>query len=90
MVVYFSAFIPYYASICTPLFQLLRKGTCWHWGAVEEHAFEAAKNSLCSSPVLGHPIEGLPYRLYMDASDEALGCALQQIQPITVKDLEGT
>ena len=90
MVVYFSAFIPYYASICTPLFQLLRKGARWHWGADEEYAFEAAKNALRSSPVLGHPIEGLPYRLYTDASDEALGCALQQIQPITVKDLQGT
>jgi len=90
MVIYFSAFIPYYTSICAPLFQLLRKGTCWHWGAEEEYVFVAVKNALCSSPVLGHPIEGLPYRLYTDASDEALGCALQQIQPIVVKDLEGT
>ena len=90
MVVYFAAFIPYYASICTPLFQLLRKGAHWHWGAEEEYAFEAAKNALRSSPVLGHPIEGLPYRLYTDVSDEALGCALQQIQPIMVKSLEGT
>jgi len=90
MVVYFSAFIPYYASICTPLFQLLRKGAHWRWGAEEEYVFEATKNALCSSPVLGHPIEGLPYCLYTDASDEALGCALQQIQPITVKDLQGT
>ena len=90
MVVYFSAFIPYYASICAPLFHLLRKGARWHWGAEEEYAFVAAKNALRSSPVLGHPIEGLPYRLYTDASDEALGCALQQIQPIAVKDLEGT
>ena len=90
MVVYFSAFIPYYASICAPLFHLLRKGARWRWGAEEEYAFEAAKNALRSSPVLGHPIEGLPYRLYTDASNEALGCALQQIQPITIKDLEGT
>lgn len=89
MVVYFSAFIPYYASICTPLFHLVRKGAQWRWGAEEEHAFEAAKKALRSSPVLGHPIEGLPYRLYTDASDEALGCALQQVQPIKVKDLEG-
>ena len=90
MVVYFAAFIPYYASICTPLFQMLRKGRKWHWGAEEEHAFESAKKALQASPVLGHPIEGLPYRLYTDASDEALGCALQQIQPIAVKDLKGT
>ena len=90
MVVYFSAFIPYYASICAPLFNLLRKNNRWKWGAEEEHAFQAAKDALRSSPVLGHPIEGRPYRLYTDASDEAAGCALQQIQPITVKDLKGT
>jgi hypothetical protein len=53
MVVYFSAFIPYYASICVPLFQLLRKGARWRWRAGEEYAFEAAKNALRSSPVLG-------------------------------------
>ena len=82
MVVYFSAFIPYYASICAPLFQLLRKGGKWHWGVEQEHAFQSAKSALESSPVLGHPIEGLPYRLYTDASDEALGCSLQQVQPI--------
>ena len=90
MVVYFAAFIPYYASIGSPLFQMLRKGKKWHWGAEEEHAFESAKKALQASPLLGHPIEGLPYRLYTDASDEALGCALQQIQPIVVKDLKGT
>lgn len=36
--------------------------------------------------MLGHPIEGLPYRLYSDASDEAAGVALQ---PIVVRDLKG-
>ncbi|RDB15388.1 hypothetical protein Hypma_004630 [Hypsizygus marmoreus] len=35
-------------------------------------------------------MEEYPYRLYTDASDEALGCALQQVQPIAVKDLHGT
>ena len=90
MVVYFSAFIPFYAGICTPLFQLLRKGTKWRWGDEEEHAFQSAKAALQTSPVLGHPMEGRPYRLYTDASDEAAGCALQQVQPIKIKDLKGT
>ena len=90
MVVYFSAFIPYYASICAPLFQLLRKGCKWSWGVEQEHAFQSAKTALESSPVLGHPMEGLPYRLYTDASDEALGCSLQQVQPMKVGDLKGT
>jgi len=90
MVVYFSAFILYYASICALLFQLLHKGCKWKWGAEEEYPFHSAKEALQSSPILGHPIEGHPYRLYTDASNEALGCALQQIQPITVRDLKGT
>ena len=90
MVVYFSAFIPYYASICVPLFQLLRKGHKWKWGVEQEHAFQSAKSALNASPVLGHPMEGFPYRLYTDASDEALGCALQQVQPIKIRDLKGT
>jgi len=50
MVVYFAVFILYYASICTPLFQLLHKGKKWHWGAEEEHAFESAKKVLQISP----------------------------------------
>jgi len=89
MVVYFSAFIPYYAFICAPLFQLMQKGCKWRWGAVEEHAFQATKDALRLSLVLGHPIEGQPYCLYTHTSDEVAGCALQQIQPIQVKDLKG-
>jgi hypothetical protein len=73
-----------------PLFQLLRKGSKWEWGPDHEYAFHATKEALRRAPVLGHPIEGLPYRLYTDASDEAAGAALQQIQPILVKDLKGT
>ena len=88
--VFFSAFIPYYSDCCYPLFQLLRKGAKWTWSAECETAFLSLKEALQQAPVLGHPIEGLPYRLYTDASDEALGCALQQVQPIKIRDLKGT
>ena len=90
MIVYFSAFIPFYANICSPLFGLLKKGRKWEWSEEHKRAFSEAKKALQTAPVLGHPIEGLPYRLYMDASEIAIGCALQQIQPLAVRDLLGT
>jgi hypothetical protein len=40
--------------------------------------------------VLAHPIPGRPYRLYSDASDIAIGITLQQVQPITIRDLRNT
>ena len=33
---------------------------------------------------------GLPYHIYSDASDVAIGASLQQVQPITLRDLKGS
>ena len=90
MVVYFSQYIPYYSFIVAPLFGLLKKGMKWKWEAEHELAFQEAKDALSKAPVLGHPIQGRPYRLYTDTSGIALGACLQQIQLIAVKDLTGT
>jgi hypothetical protein len=90
MVVYFSTFIPFYAGIARPLSALLKKGVAWRWNQEEHHAWETAKHGLLLAPVLGHPIQGLPYRLYTDASNKAAGAALQQVQPIKVADLANT
>ena len=76
--------------MASPLFALLKKNVKWRWGPTEDHAFQEIKRALQAAPVLGHPLQGQPYRLYSDASDEALGCALQQVQEIEVKDLKGT
>lgn len=90
MVVYFASYIPHYAFIAAPLFGLLKKGVRFIWKAEHDIAFQQAKDALMSAPVLGHPIQGLPYRLYTDASDFALGASLQQVQSIAVADLKGT
>ena len=45
---------------------------------------------MARAPVLGHPMQKLPYRLYTDTSDIALGACLQQVQPIVVGDLKGS
>lgn len=42
------------------------------------------------SPVLGYPMPDLGYRLYTDASNHGIGAVLQQVQPIKIRDLQGT
>ena len=90
MMVYFSAYIPFYAWIVNPLFKLLKKETTWNWTDLEQEAFELSKLALTQAPVRAYAIPGLGYRLYTDACDSSLAAILQQIQPIRVRDLKGT
>jgi RNase H-like domain found in reverse transcriptase len=55
-----------------------------------ESVFWDLKKSLTEAPMLGHPMAGQPYHMYLDASDVALGASLQQVQPIKLKDLQGS
>ena len=50
MMVYFSSYIPFYAWIVAPLFELLKKGSTWHWGSSQQEAFQLAKTALISTP----------------------------------------
>ncbi len=90
MMVYFSAYIPFYAWIVAPLFKLLRKEQPWEWGSLQQEAFELSKLVLTNAPVRAYAIPGLGYRLYTDACDYGIAAILQQIQPIAIKDLKGT
>jgi hypothetical protein len=90
MVLYFSTYIPFYSWTVAPLFNLLKKGICWTWNSEHTRAFDDIKIALGSAPVLGHPMNGMPYRLYTDALDFTLGCYLQQVQKMTIGDLKYT
>jgi len=90
MAVYFSHYIPRYALLATPLFELLRKNAKWNWGRTQEEAFQMLQQALASAPVLGHPIQGHPFWIYSDALDMAIGACLQQVQPIHLGDMKGT
>lgn len=90
MMVYFSGYVPYYAWIAHPLFELLKKESKWHWNEEHKEAFELCKQVLTNAPVRAYTIPGLPYRVYSDACDYGLAAILQQVQPIRVGDLKGT
>ena len=90
MMVYFSSYIPFYAWIAGPLFELLKKGSTWEWGGSQQEAFDLAKTALISAPVRAYAVPGLGYRVYSDACDVGIAAILQQIQPIKIRDLKGT
>ncbi|GJJ15491.1 hypothetical protein Clacol_009769 [Clathrus columnatus] len=87
--VYFAAYIPYYAWIVNLLFTLPKKKIPWVWEDQQRHTFELAKRALTSAPIRAFPIQGLGYQLYTDACDIGIAAILQQIQPITISDLQG-
>ncbi|CAI7870949.1 unnamed protein product [Closterium sp. NIES-53] len=62
-----------YASIASPLTDLLRKGVDFDWGPAHQQAFEQIKQSLTSSPTLSYPDPTRPYAVVTDASDRAIG-----------------
>lgn len=90
MMNFYANFIPFYAWIAKPLFLRLKKGAEWVWGEKEHLAWVGTRQALSEAPVLAHPIENRPYRLYTDASNVGGSAILQQIQPIRVGDLQDT
>ena len=69
IMVYFSAYIPFYAWIAGPLFNLLKGSVKWEWTEVHSKAFELCMQVLVNAPVCRYAKPGSPYRLYSDACD---------------------
>ena len=77
---YYQRFIKNYAFIARPLCNLLSKKSVFKWENEEAKAFQALKDSLTSSPVLGFPTPDGRYILDTDASKVAIGAVLSQVQ----------
>jgi len=77
---YYRSFIRGFAELARPLTELTRKGAPFVWTERQQRAFDALKHSLTTAPVLASPLDEGTYVLDTDASDEALGCVLQQEQ----------
>jgi hypothetical protein len=75
---YYRRFIRHYAHTALPLTELTKGDSVWRWGQQQQSAFDSLKSSLSSSPVLVMPNPDLPYEVYTDASQFALGAVLLQ------------
>lgn len=83
MVNFYRRFIPEAAKIQRPLNSLLtgpklKKKAPINWTSVTEQAFSDLKNALATATMLSHPVPGATLCIVVDASDFAIGAALQQ------------
>ena len=75
---YYRRFIRHYSDKALPLTELTRADTPWCWGSAQQTAFDALKSALVSAPVLVMPDPTLPFEVFTDASQFALGAVLLQ------------
>jgi transposase InsO family protein len=78
---YYGSFIPNLSSILAPLYELLKKGKEWRWSAVEENAFQQAKEALMDNTCLCHYNPNLPLTVTSDASSVGIGAILAHRLP---------
>ena len=76
---YYRRFIDGFAIVAAPLYALTKKNVRFAWGEQQQHAFETLKQRLCSAPVLAYPRRERAFILDCDASDEAAGAVLMQL-----------
>jgi len=76
---FFRKCVRNYATLCSPLYDLLQKDVKFCWTDTEENAFEALKQALTNAPVLALPNLQKDFILTCDASDIAISYNLSQI-----------
>lgn len=82
LVGYYRQFIPEFASLAAPLFELTKTNRKSHfqWNEEAEEAFQKLKDALCHGPVLATVDYSLPLVLQTDASMVGLGAVLSQVK----------
>ena len=77
---YYRRFVRDFAFIAGPLHALTAKNARFKWTVECQQAFEELKRRLVSAPILAMPQDEGEYRLDTDASNEAIGAVLSQVQ----------
>jgi hypothetical protein len=79
LVGFYRRFIKNFSKIAAPMTRLIQKKVRFIWSNKEQDAFDALKKSMTTAPVLAIANPDLNLRVTADASDLALGAALEQI-----------
>ena len=75
-----AKFIPNFATISSPLWDLTGKDVKWKWGLEETKSFQEIKDRLTRAPVMAYFRQGAETRLITDASPVGVGAILEQKQ----------
>ena len=76
---YYRRFIRNFAHIAKPLHKLTKRTTSFNWTSECQQSFEHLRNHLSSPPILSYPDFKLPFLLDTDASNDAIGAVLSQL-----------
>ena len=76
---YYRQCLEGYARVAEPLVKLTRKSEPFVWTEKQAEAFQKLKTMLTTAPVIAHPRLDLPYKLYTDACNYAIGAILCQV-----------
>lgn len=77
-VTYLGKFVPNLSQITSPLRELLKKGTAWHWEIQHEQAYHKIIDALVNAPVLQFYDVKEDVTLSVDSSSKAFGGVLMQ------------
>ena len=77
---YFRKFIRNFADIARPLHKITEHSKVFGWTDECEDSFKTLKTELTETPILTHPDFSLPFILDTDASHQAVGAVLSQVQ----------
>lgn len=75
---FYRKFVPNFATVASPLTDLLRKSEKFVWTDSCTMAFEQLKAILSCEPILTAPSFSLPFKLVIDACDVGVGAVLLQ------------
>jgi hypothetical protein len=75
---YYKRFVPDFARIAIPLYQLTQKDVPFEWNSERDCAFKMLKAYLSTPPILAYPDFELPFILLTDACHYGLGAILSQ------------